>query len=197
MLVNAVPLSLASVSGAQIRSGTWSAPLKANYADGDVPMIAQLAGEQYQCKVRKGLRPNSLAAMRRKLDPAEGEDLRLEVRREKYVPAQVGHEDVTTTNPSTGKCCSGGAAAVALSARHPGRQVRTGMRATSRWSKSTRPPAIARLIAAPASLRPSDRRHHRVLRRVSDDAGAGSSPSRSRERLQSRGAFTRRVHGRP
>jgi len=33
-----------------------------------VPTIAQLADEHYQRKVRKGLRPNSLADMRRKLE---------------------------------------------------------------------------------------------------------------------------------
>jgi integrase len=53
---------------AQILAGTWSPPLRADYVVGDVPTIAQLAGEHFQRKVRKGLRPNSLADMRRKLE---------------------------------------------------------------------------------------------------------------------------------
>src|SRR5215218_3490587 len=52
----------------QILAGTWSPPLKADYVERDVPTIAQLADEHYQRKIRKGLRPNSLADMKRKLE---------------------------------------------------------------------------------------------------------------------------------
>ena len=52
----------------QILAGTWSPPLKADYVESEVPTIAQLADEHYQRKVRKGLRPSSLADMRRKLE---------------------------------------------------------------------------------------------------------------------------------
>ena len=34
----------------------------------EVPTIARLAAEHYQRKIRKGLRPNSLADMKRKLE---------------------------------------------------------------------------------------------------------------------------------
>src|SRR3954471_17905792 len=52
----------------QILAGTWSPPLKADYVERAVPTIAQLAAEHYSRKVRKGLRPNSLADMKRKLE---------------------------------------------------------------------------------------------------------------------------------
>ena len=52
----------------QILAGTWSPPLKADYVESEVPTIAQLADEHYQRKVRKGLRPNSLTDMKRKLE---------------------------------------------------------------------------------------------------------------------------------
>src|SRR3954452_12156596 len=52
----------------QLLAGTWSATLKADYVARDVPTITQLADEHYQRKVRKGLRPNSLADMKRKLE---------------------------------------------------------------------------------------------------------------------------------
>jgi hypothetical protein len=52
----------------QILAGTWSPPLKADYVEHDVPTIAQLADEHYQRKIRKGLRPSSLADMKRKLE---------------------------------------------------------------------------------------------------------------------------------
>ena len=58
----------ARLIASQILAGTWSPPLKADYVEGEVPTIAQLADEHYQRKVRKGLRPNSLADMRRKLE---------------------------------------------------------------------------------------------------------------------------------
>src|SRR3954453_11801620 len=58
----------ARLIAAQIVAGTWKAPLKADYVEGDVPTIAQLADEHYQRKIRKGLRPSSLADMRRKLE---------------------------------------------------------------------------------------------------------------------------------
>jgi integrase len=58
----------ARLIASQILAGTWSPPLKADYVESDVPTIAQLADEHYQRKVRKGLRPNSLADMRRKLE---------------------------------------------------------------------------------------------------------------------------------
>jgi len=58
----------ARLVASQILAGTWSPPLKADYVESEVPTIAQLADEHYQRKVRKGLRPNSLADMRRKLE---------------------------------------------------------------------------------------------------------------------------------
>jgi hypothetical protein len=44
----------ARLIASQILAGTWSAPLKADYVEQDVPTIAQLADEHYQRKVRKG-----------------------------------------------------------------------------------------------------------------------------------------------
>ena len=58
----------ARLVASQILAGTWSPPLKADYVESEVPTIAQLADEHYQRKVRKGLRPNSLADMKRKLE---------------------------------------------------------------------------------------------------------------------------------
>jgi integrase len=58
----------ARLIASQILAGTWSPPLKADYVESDVPTVAQLADEHYQRKVRKGLRPNSLADMKRKLE---------------------------------------------------------------------------------------------------------------------------------
>ena len=58
----------ARLIASQILAGTWSPPLKADYAERDVPTIGQLADEHYQRKIRKGLRPNSLADMKRKLE---------------------------------------------------------------------------------------------------------------------------------
>ncbi len=58
----------ARLIASQILAGNWSAPLKADYVEQDVPTVAQLADEHYQRKVRKGLRPNSLADMKRKLE---------------------------------------------------------------------------------------------------------------------------------
>ncbi len=58
----------ARLIASQILAGTWSPPLKADYVERDVPTIGQLADEHYQRKIRKGLRPNSLADMRRKLE---------------------------------------------------------------------------------------------------------------------------------
>jgi integrase len=58
----------ARLIASQILAGTWSPPLKADYVERDVPTIAQLADEHYQRKIRKGLRPNSLADMKRKLE---------------------------------------------------------------------------------------------------------------------------------
>src|SRR3954451_432822 len=58
----------ARLIASQILAGTWSPPLKADYVEHDVPTIAQLADEHYQRKIRKGLRPNSLADMKRKLE---------------------------------------------------------------------------------------------------------------------------------
>jgi integrase len=58
----------ARLIASQILAGTWSPPLKADYVEQAVPTIAQLADEHYQRKVRKGLRPNSLADMKRKLE---------------------------------------------------------------------------------------------------------------------------------
>ncbi len=52
----------------QILAGTWTSPLRADYVEREVPTIAQLADEHYQRKIRKGLRPNSLADMKRKLE---------------------------------------------------------------------------------------------------------------------------------
>ena len=58
----------ARLIASQILAGTWSPPLKADYVESEVPTIAQLAAEHYQRKVRKGLRPSSLADMKRKLE---------------------------------------------------------------------------------------------------------------------------------
>jgi integrase len=58
----------ARLIASQIVAGIWSPPLKADYVESDVPTVAQLADEHYQRKVRKGLRPNSLADMKRKLE---------------------------------------------------------------------------------------------------------------------------------
>src|SRR3954469_4237165 len=58
----------ARLIAAQILAGTWAPPLKADYVERDVPTIAELADEHYQRKIRKGLRPSSLADMRRKLE---------------------------------------------------------------------------------------------------------------------------------
>ena len=58
----------ARLIASQILAGTWSPPLKADHVESEVPTIAQLADEHYQRKVRKGLRPNSLADMKRKLE---------------------------------------------------------------------------------------------------------------------------------
>src|SRR5829696_1353973 len=58
----------ARLVASQILAGTWSPPLKADYVESEVPTIAQLADEHYQRKVRKGLRANSLADMKRKLE---------------------------------------------------------------------------------------------------------------------------------
>lgn len=58
----------ARLIASQILAGTWSSPLKADYVERETPTIAQLADEHYQRKIRKGLRPNSLADMKRKLE---------------------------------------------------------------------------------------------------------------------------------
>jgi integrase len=58
----------ARLIAAQILAGTWAPPLKADYVERDVPTIAELADEHYQRKIRNGLRPSSLADMRRKLE---------------------------------------------------------------------------------------------------------------------------------
>ena len=58
----------ARLIASQILAGTWTPPLKADYVEAEVPTMAQLADEHYQRKVRKGLRPNSLADMKRKLE---------------------------------------------------------------------------------------------------------------------------------
>jgi integrase len=58
----------ARLIASQILAGTWSPPLKADYVESEVPTIAQLADEHYQRKARKGLRPSSLADMKRKLE---------------------------------------------------------------------------------------------------------------------------------
>ncbi len=58
----------ARLIAAQILAGTWSPPLEADYVEREVPTITQLADEHYQRKVRKGLRPNSLADMKRKFE---------------------------------------------------------------------------------------------------------------------------------
>ena len=58
----------ARLIASQILAGTWSPPLKADYVESEVPTIAQLADEHYRRKVRKGLRPSSLADMKRKLE---------------------------------------------------------------------------------------------------------------------------------
>ena len=75
----------ARLIASQILAGTWSPPLLADYVERDVPTIAQLADEHYQRKIRKVLRPNSLADIGRKLEihllPHSGH-IR-EVRREK------------------------------------------------------------------------------------------------------------------
>jgi hypothetical protein len=58
----------ARLIASQILAGTWSPPLKADCVESEIPTIAQLANEHYRRKVRKGLRPNSLADMKRKLE---------------------------------------------------------------------------------------------------------------------------------
>jgi integrase len=58
----------ARLIASQILAGTWSPPLNADYVESEVPTIAQLADEHYRRKVRKGLRPSSLADMKRKLE---------------------------------------------------------------------------------------------------------------------------------
>src|SRR3954469_3919564 len=58
----------ARLIAAQILAGTWAPPLKADYVERDVPTIAELADQHYQRKIRKGLRPSSLADMKRKLE---------------------------------------------------------------------------------------------------------------------------------
>jgi integrase len=58
----------ARLIASQILAGTWSPPPGADYVEHEVPTIAQLADEHYQRKIRKGLRPNSLADMKRKLE---------------------------------------------------------------------------------------------------------------------------------
>lgn len=58
----------ARLIASQILAGTWSPPLKADYVESEVPTIAQLADEHHQRKIRNGLRPNSLADMKRKLE---------------------------------------------------------------------------------------------------------------------------------
>jgi integrase len=58
----------ARLIASQILAGTWSPPLKADYVESEVPTIAQLADEHFRRKVRKGLRANSLADMKRKLE---------------------------------------------------------------------------------------------------------------------------------
>src|SRR3954447_10369944 len=57
----------ARLIAAQVLAGTWSPALKAGYVEGDVPTMTHLADEHYQRKVRKGLRPSSLADIKRKL----------------------------------------------------------------------------------------------------------------------------------
>src|SRR5215217_1837329 len=58
----------ARLIASQILAGTWNPPLRADYIESEVPTIAQLADEHYQRKVRKGLRPSSLADIKRKLE---------------------------------------------------------------------------------------------------------------------------------
>lgn len=58
----------ARLIASQILAGTWCPPLKADYVEREVPRVEQLADEHYQRKIRKGLRPNSLADMKRKLE---------------------------------------------------------------------------------------------------------------------------------
>jgi integrase/recombinase XerD len=58
----------ARLIASQILAGTWSPPLKADDVETEVPTIAQLVDEHYRRKVRKGLRPSSLADMKRKLE---------------------------------------------------------------------------------------------------------------------------------
>jgi hypothetical protein len=58
----------ARLIASQILAGTWTPPLRADYIENEVPTIAQLADEHYQRKVRKGLRPSSLADIKRKLE---------------------------------------------------------------------------------------------------------------------------------
>lgn len=58
----------ARLIASQILAGTWTPPLEADYVASEVLTTAQLAEEHYQRKVRKGLRPNSLADMKRKLE---------------------------------------------------------------------------------------------------------------------------------
>jgi integrase len=58
----------ARLVASQILAETWSQPPKADYVQAENPTVAQLADEHYQRKVRKGLRENSLADMKRKLE---------------------------------------------------------------------------------------------------------------------------------
>jgi len=67
-MTGAVAEHEARLIASQILSGTWSPPLTADYVESEIPTIAQLTDEHYQRKVRKGLRPNSLADMKRKLE---------------------------------------------------------------------------------------------------------------------------------
>ena len=67
-MTRAVAEHEARLIASQILSGTWSPPLTAHYVESEIPTIAQLADEHYQRKVRKGLRPSSLADIKRKLE---------------------------------------------------------------------------------------------------------------------------------
>jgi integrase len=67
-MTRAVAEHEARLIASQILAGTWSPPLTADYVESEIPTIAQLADEHYQRKARKGLRPNSLADMKRKLE---------------------------------------------------------------------------------------------------------------------------------
>src|SRR3954471_23937865 len=58
----------ARLIAAQILAGTRQAFLKADHEEGEVPTITELADEHYERKNRKGLRPHTLADMKRKLE---------------------------------------------------------------------------------------------------------------------------------